>query len=95
MNKSVGEKGGIDYNLTDLNLMIQSSGSNINFHLDSAQLQHMQNSAGFSPVIIGIQPISSLNGFLGLADEPALAKPAANAASEILPPQLSQSIKSQ
>jgi len=63
--------GGIDLNPEKLRFDSEGDQNDINFDIDPAQLQQMQNATGFLPVIIGIQPINSLNGFLGLADQPA------------------------
>ena len=40
----------------------------IKFHLDPAMLQQLQNAPGFVPVIINIQPMTSLYDFLGISD---------------------------
>ncbi len=39
----------------------------IQFHLDPAQLAQFQNTHGFVPVIINIQPMNDLKGFLGIS----------------------------
>jgi hypothetical protein len=43
----------------------------IKFHLDPAMLAQLQNVPGFVPVIINIQPLKSLQEFLGLKEDPA------------------------
>jgi len=59
-------KGGIDLTAANMNLQTQSNGGEIKFHLDPAMLQQLQNAPGFVPVIINIQPMTSLRQFLGL-----------------------------
>jgi hypothetical protein len=44
----------------------------IRFHLDPAMLVQLQNASGFVPVIINIQPLKSLSGFLGLNQDSAV-----------------------
>jgi len=39
----------------------------IQFHLDPAMLARLQNSPGFVPVVINIQPLKDLQEFLGVA----------------------------
>ncbi len=39
------------------------------FHIDPAMLQQLQNSPGFMPVIINIQPMNNLPEFLGLSQQ--------------------------
>ena len=70
--RTIVSKGGIDFNFGRIKLVNQENSSSIEFRIDPAQLQQLQNATGFSPVIIGIQPINSLNGFLGLADQPVV-----------------------
>jgi len=60
------KKGGIDLTRANMNLQTQSSGGEIKFHLDPAQLAQLQNAPGFVPVIINIQPMINLRRFLGL-----------------------------
>jgi hypothetical protein len=65
-------KGGIDLS-SDKALQIKNSGEEIKFHLDPKMLEQIQNASGFVPVIINIQPMTDLRGFLGLTDSaPAL-----------------------
>jgi len=56
--------GGIDLT-SDKALSVQNNGQGIKFHLDPAQLAQLQNTPGFVPVIISIQPLKSLQEFLG------------------------------
>jgi len=69
-------KGGID--LTPANMDLQTkidprfSGNDnggIKFHLDPAMLKQLKNAPGFVPVIINIQPMNDLRGFLGLKED--------------------------
>ena len=62
------QKGGIDLTPANLHLQTQNLGGAIHFHLDPAMLQKLQNAPGFVPVVIGIKPMTDLQGFLGLAD---------------------------
>ena len=48
------------------------AGQGIKFRLDPAMLAQLQNTAGFTPVIINMQPLKSLQDFLGLNEEPAI-----------------------
>jgi hypothetical protein len=61
--------GGIDLNPTNLSLNGYRSGEDISFKLDQAMLKQLQNSPGFTPVIINIQPMTDLRLFLGLKAE--------------------------
>ena len=62
MNKNLG---GIDLTV-NMNLQTQNAGEEIKFHFDSAMLAQLQNTPGFVPVIIDIQPMTDLPGFLTL-----------------------------
>jgi len=68
-NEKKSNMGGIDFNTEQLNLKIQNNGAEIKFHIDPAMLQRLQNAPGFVPVIINIQPMTDLKGFLGLEYE--------------------------
>jgi len=59
-------KGGIDLTPANMHLQTRNSGAEIKFHLDPALLQRLQNAPGFTPVIVNIQPLTDLRGFLGL-----------------------------
>ena len=59
--------GGIDLTSNKF-LQTNNSGGSIKFHLDPGMLQQLQNASGFVPVIINIQPMTDLRGFLGLAN---------------------------
>ena len=60
-------KGGIDLS-SENELLVQNNGQSIKFHIDPAQLQELQNSLGFVPVIINIQPMNNVREFLGITD---------------------------
>jgi hypothetical protein len=60
-------KGGIDLNPANMNLLTQNAGGSINFHLDPLILQRLQNAPGFVPVIVNIRPMRDLRVFLGLS----------------------------
>ncbi|MBF0490855.1 MAG: HEAT repeat domain-containing protein, partial [Candidatus Omnitrophica bacterium] len=63
------ERGGIDLT-SDKALQVKNDGNGeIKFHLDPAQLAQLQNTPGFTPVIINIQPMADLRVFLGLTQE--------------------------
>ena len=66
VNKAMTNEGGIDFKSATVNeaLHVQSNNDEIRFHLDPAMLQQFQNTAGFIPVIIDIQPVSDLKAFL-------------------------------
>jgi hypothetical protein len=60
--------GGIDLTPANMNLQTQNNGGEIKFNIDPAMLERLQNAPGFVPVIINIQPINSLQEFLGGRD---------------------------
>ncbi len=57
--------GGIDLT-SDTALSVQNNGQSIQFHIDPAQFEQLQNAPGFVPVIINIQPMTNIHTFLGL-----------------------------
>ncbi|MBF0490991.1 MAG: hypothetical protein HQL15_10375 [Candidatus Omnitrophica bacterium] len=63
---NLSNTGGIDFNSDKMNLETRNSGGEMTFHLDPAQLAQLRNVPGFTPVIINIQPMIDLRGFLGL-----------------------------
>jgi len=63
---SVLPNGGIDLTVANLNLQTRNPNGKIKFHIDAAMLTRLQNTSGFIPVIIDIQPLKSLPEFLGL-----------------------------
>ena len=72
INQSLGnkamnteEKGGIDLS-SDKALIVHNNGQAIQFHIDPAQLQRLQNAPGFSPTIVSIKPLRNLRRFLGI-----------------------------
>lgn len=68
------ENGGIDLTPADMNLQTRledsrfsgndSTGGGIKFHLDPAMLEQVRNASGFVPVIISVEPMKDLRGFL-------------------------------
>ena len=58
--------GGIDLTSSFMNLQTQSTEEGIKFHINPAVLQQFQNTTGFVPVIINIQPMNNWRQFLGL-----------------------------
>ena len=59
------ETGGIDLTSNKF-IQTKDAGESIKFHLDPAMLAQLQNAPGFVPVIIDMQPMTDLQGFLGL-----------------------------
>jgi len=68
MNAHLPRNGGIDFTPANMNFQIQNAGAGIKFHLDSAQLQELQNASGFVPIITNIKPMTDLRGFLGIKE---------------------------
>jgi tetratricopeptide (TPR) repeat protein/glutathione synthase/RimK-type ligase-like ATP-grasp enzyme len=62
------KKGGIDLTQGDLGLETRNSHGAIKFHLDPGLLSQLEGAAGFVPVIIRIQRMTSLKLFLGLPE---------------------------
>ncbi len=68
--------GGIDFQPGKMNFELQNSGREIKFKADPALLAEWSNAAGVTPLIINIQPLHDLRGFLGLIpaqDQPQVA----------------------
>jgi hypothetical protein len=65
-------KGGIDLTSANMGLQTQNAGEEIKFHMDSATLRQLQNAPGFVPVVINIQPMTDLRGFLGIKNRDTL-----------------------
>ena len=65
--------GGIDLTPANMNLLVRNAGRGIKFHVSSAMLQQLQNVPGFTPVIINIQPLNSLQQFLGVSETKELS----------------------
>ncbi len=57
-------KGGIDFNPSSIKLTTNVDGSSIQMQLDPATLKGLEQSTGFTPVIVNIAPLSSLTTFL-------------------------------
>jgi len=68
-NKAMLARGGIDFNSNKMNLQLQNAGQEIQFHIDPAMLQQLQNAPGFVPVIINVQPLKNLQEFLNTASK--------------------------
>ena len=66
-------KGGIDFNANVMNLQVQNNGGEIEFKMDAAMLQRLQNAPGFVPRIVNIQPMTDLQIFLGTKESAILA----------------------
>ncbi|MBF0491059.1 MAG: hypothetical protein HQL15_10720, partial [Candidatus Omnitrophica bacterium] len=66
--ESKTDVGGINLNNVAESLQIQNSSTEIKFHIDPAQLAQLQAAPGLYPVIINIQPMTDIRGFLGLND---------------------------
>ena len=66
MRVSSSGPGGIDFTAPKTPLEIQNAGEGIKFHIDPAQLAQLQNTPGFVPIIINIQPLTHLRKFLGI-----------------------------
>jgi hypothetical protein len=62
-------KGGIDFNSGKMDLEVKNNGGAIRFNLDPATLQKLENSDGFTPVILNIAPLNDLPAFLGVKKE--------------------------
>ncbi|MBF0483793.1 MAG: hypothetical protein HQL25_03695 [Candidatus Omnitrophica bacterium] len=58
--------GGIDFTADKTPLEIKNIGKDIKFNIDAAMLQKLQNTTGFEPLIIDIQPMTDLKAFLEL-----------------------------
>jgi hypothetical protein len=77
-------RGGIDLTEGKLPLNVKNdpslaqddNGGGIQFKIDPAMLQELQNASGFVPVIINIQPMTDLKLFLGINDSQVPAVPA-------------------
>ena len=62
------EKGGIDFTANKTPLEIKNTGDGIKFRIDPAMLQQFEDTPGFIPVIINIEPVIDLRRFLGAVD---------------------------
>ncbi len=68
----VSNTGGIDLTPANIDVQTRSSKGKMQFRPDPAMLEQLQNAPGFEPVIINIQPLTDLRGFLGLNVSPIL-----------------------
>ncbi|MBF0387932.1 MAG: M48 family metalloprotease [Candidatus Omnitrophica bacterium] len=77
---SAQNPGGIDFNPENMEMMVQGGlgdGQGMRFNIDPALLEQIRNARGFTPVIIDIHSVSSVQKFLGLndsADKVAVAR---------------------
>ena len=66
----VQKQGGIDLTEDQLNLQIKTEaslrGKPIVFKMDPAILQRLENAPGFTPVVISLEPLKSVENFMGL-----------------------------
>ncbi len=68
MTGKVKREGGIDFKADKVNgaFAVSNSGGGIQFHIDPAMLEQLQNAPGFMPVIINVTPLKDLPAFLGM-----------------------------
>ena len=59
-------QGGVDLISLGTNLQVKNNDGGFKIHTDPAMLEQLRNVPGFTPVIINIQPMTSLRLFLGL-----------------------------
>lgn len=64
---SLAQKGGVDLTVTADNLEVPNSEEAIQFNIDVNQLERLKRAAGFFPVIVDMQPVTSLSQFWGKA----------------------------
>lgn len=67
---SVSDVGGIDLSLLQADSHVQGHGPGIRFQIEPDELRKLENTTGFVPVIINIQPVTNLRLFLGLQAPP-------------------------
>ncbi len=60
-------KGGIDVNLNNIDFKSQGNGEEIKFDINPVLLARLQNASGVTPVVVGIQPLDSLQQFMGVS----------------------------
>lgn len=58
--------GGIDFNTDRLDLQVQNSGGGVKFNVDPIMVRRFDAMPGFSPVLIDMRPLSSIQSFLGI-----------------------------
>jgi hypothetical protein len=61
---STPDLGGIDFNPAKIDLKTKQGGGAIQFNVDPAMLQRMQNASGVTPVIVGVHSLDSLSAFM-------------------------------
>ncbi len=74
---SAQSPGGIDFNAdkvdsaftVKMDSRLRGNDKGIQFHIDPAMLEQLQNARGFMPVIINIQPMPDIRKFLGLSQQ--------------------------
>ncbi|MBF0123351.1 MAG: hypothetical protein HQL21_08125, partial [Candidatus Omnitrophica bacterium] len=64
--RELAMKGGIDLRTEQMDLKTTGSGEGIEFKIDPAMLERLQDTKGFVPVIMNIEPLKSLPEFLGV-----------------------------
>jgi hypothetical protein len=65
-NKDRAQTGGIDLTPSRMELQTTAGDNEIRFNLSPAQMEQLMNCPGFTPVIMEILPVESLQSFLGL-----------------------------
>ncbi|MBF0388170.1 MAG: hypothetical protein HQL20_10025 [Candidatus Omnitrophica bacterium] len=58
------KKGGIDFNTDKMNLLVHNGGDATGSNIDPAMFQQLQNATGFMPVVMDIQPLTSISQFI-------------------------------
>lgn len=70
-DNAMSAKGGIDLNSLNRRLNVQADQqAAIKFNIDPDMLQKLQDTPGFVPVIINIQPADNIRSFLGIEKQP-------------------------
>jgi len=59
------DNGGIDLTTNKIDVRLQDKSDVIEFQVDSAMLQQMQDAPGIVPLYINFQPMNDLKKFLG------------------------------
>jgi uridine kinase len=65
MRSKIQKTGGIDLT-SDQGLSIQNQGQAVKFYIDPSKLAELQNTPGFVPIIINVQPVTDLRLWLGI-----------------------------
>ncbi|MBF0490336.1 MAG: hypothetical protein HQL15_06900, partial [Candidatus Omnitrophica bacterium] len=63
-DKAITSTGGIDFTPDKMNLQVQNIGGKIKVTVDPAMLAQLQNTPGFSPYVVSVEPLNDLRGFL-------------------------------